>query len=78
MRKTRQVRSSVATVIPEVGVEDEPISPVSRDDTVTNRNPKATMSRAPNKFHRRFSCGARMIATSNTMTPPMTNFIDKS
>ncbi len=39
--KTRQVRSSVATVIPEIGFDDEPISPVSRDETVTNRNPKS-------------------------------------
>src|SRR5678809_1343752 len=49
-RKMMQVNSSVATVIPEIGFDDEPISPVRRDDTVTNRNPKATMSSAPSRF----------------------------
>ena len=39
--KIRQVSSSVATVIPEIGFDDEPISPVSREETVTNRNPKS-------------------------------------
>src|SRR5688572_31104543 len=29
IRKTRQVSSKVATVIPEIGFEDEPISPVN-------------------------------------------------
>ena len=38
-RKIRQVSSSVATVMPEIGFDDEPISPVSRDETVTNRKP---------------------------------------
>ena len=45
--KIRQVRSSVATVIPEIGFDDEPISPVSRDETVTNRNPQSTIMTAP-------------------------------
>src|SRR2546421_12652865 len=50
IRNTRHVRSSVATVIPEIGFEDEPISPVNRDDTVTNRKPNATISSAPTIF----------------------------
>src|SRR5262245_6393992 len=41
-RKIRQVRVRVATVMPEIGFDDEPISPVSRADTVTNRKPKTT------------------------------------
>src|SRR5215207_5906173 len=48
-KKIKQVKSKVATVIPEIGFDDEPISPVSRDDTVTNRKPKTTTSTAPNK-----------------------------
>ena len=44
---TRQVNSNVATVIPEIGFDDEPISPVSRDETVTNRKPKSTTRIAP-------------------------------
>src|SRR5262249_56018704 len=78
IRKTRHVRRSVATVIPEIGFDDDPISPVNRDDTVTNKNPKATIRRAPNKFPRRLSCGAIMIASSSAMMPPRTNFIERS
>ena len=50
MRKIRHVSSSVATVMPEIGFDEEPISPVSRDDTVTNRKPKTTISSAPSRF----------------------------
>src|ERR1043165_9507012 len=46
MRKTRQVSSSVATVMPEIGFDEEPTSPVRREETVTNRKPKATMRSA--------------------------------
>ena len=45
--KIRQVRSSVAIVIPEIGLDDEPITPVIRELTVTNRNPKRTIMPAP-------------------------------
>src|SRR5580704_11036622 len=47
MRKIRQVNASVATVIPEIGFDDEPISPVKRDETVTKRKPKISTSPAP-------------------------------
>ena len=42
-----QVSSSVAIVIPEIGFDEEPISPVIRELTVTNRNPKSTIKTAP-------------------------------
>ena len=38
--------SSVATVMPEIGFDDEPISPQIRDETVTKKNPKSMMSSA--------------------------------
>ena len=50
-KKTRQVRSSVATVMPEMGFDEEPISPVRRDETVTNKKPKAMIRTAPRTFH---------------------------
>ena len=34
--------SSVATVMPEIGFEDEPISPVMRLETVTKKKPKSS------------------------------------
>jgi len=40
----------VATVMPEMGFEEEPISPVSREETVTKQKPKSTMSSAPSRF----------------------------
>ena len=43
----KQVSRRVATVIPEMGFEEEPISPVNRDETVTNRNPNRTIMTAP-------------------------------
>src|SRR5438270_3361310 len=45
--KIRQVNSSVAMVIPEIGLDDEPITPVIRELTVTNKNPKSTISTPP-------------------------------
>ena len=49
-RNVRQVSSSVATVIPEIGFDEEPISPVNREETVTNRNPKSTISSAATRL----------------------------
>src|SRR4051812_27750456 len=46
-RKIKQVKRSVATVIPEIGFEDEPTSPVRREETVTNKKPKITIKIAP-------------------------------
>src|SRR5688572_33328264 len=46
-KNTRQVNNSVATVMPEIGFDDDPTSPVSRDETVTNRNPRMIISNAP-------------------------------
>ena len=77
-RKMRQVSNSVAIVMPEVGQEEEPTSPVRRDETVTKRNPKATMRTAPNKLKCRFNCGAIMMTMSKAMIPPMTHFIERS
>ena len=44
----------MATVIPEIGFDDDPTSPVSREETVTNRKPKATINMAPTMLPRRF------------------------
>src|ERR1044071_824120 len=78
IRNARHVRSNVATVIPEIGFEEDPTSPVSRDDTVTNRKPKAMIKIAPRILKRRFSCGTIMITAIKAMIPPNTNFIDRS
>ena len=33
--------------MPEIGFDDEPISPVRREETVTNRKPNSTIRIAP-------------------------------
>ena len=45
--KIRQVSRSVAIVMPEIGFDDEPITPVIRELTVTKRNPKNTTMMPP-------------------------------
>jgi hypothetical protein len=75
-RNTRQVSMRVAMVMPETGFEEEPISPVSREDTVTNSAPKITTISAPSRFM--CSEGASMIIASSTRMPMPTNFIDRS
>src|SRR5437868_1314119 len=47
VKKMSETISSVATVMPEIGFDDDPTSPVSRELTVTKRNPSTRMSTAP-------------------------------
>ena len=46
--KMRQVAISAAMVIPEMGLDEVPMMPTMRLDTVTKKNPKATIS-TPNR-----------------------------
>src|SRR5208337_3033858 len=75
-RNVRQVNNNVATVMPEIGLEDDPISPVNREETVTNKNPNTTINTAPNQFI--LMDGAAQIAATRARQPKATNFIDKS
>src|SRR5256885_11980056 len=43
----REVMSSVATVMPEMGFDELPTSPVRRELTVTKRKPRTSRSSAP-------------------------------
>src|ERR1043166_4504846 len=69
IRNTRHVSSNVATVMPEIGFEDDPISPVSLEETVTNKKPKATIRMAPSRLNCRPRCGTAMMMISSRMTP---------
>src|SRR5262249_10089603 len=75
-RKIRHVSSSVATVIPEIGFELDPISPVSRDDTVTNRNPNTTIKIAATNV--RCSDGVSVSAATRARLPSATKPISRS
>ena len=75
-RNISEVNSNVATVIPEIGFDDEPTSPVSRDETVTNKKPKMTISKAPKKPT--LSVGINEIAAISSSMPITTHFIEMS
>jgi hypothetical protein len=62
--------------MPEIGFDEEPTSPVRREDTVTKRKPSTTMRLAPT----RFMCSGRasMIAITSAMLPITTTFIERS
>ena len=45
------VMISVAIVMPEIGLDELPMSPVMRDDTVTKKNANTTIRKAATKFH---------------------------
>ena len=62
--------------MPEMGFDVEPISPVRREDTVTNMNPNTTISSAPGTFMCRD--GATVMATMIAMMPPSTHFNERS
>ena len=58
-------------VIPEIGFDDDPTSPVSRDETVTKRKPKIMISSAPARFI--WSDRKVSIRTTSPMIPPITH-----
>src|SRR5215471_15585713 len=70
--KIVHVRISVAIVMPEIGFDDDPMSPVMRDETVTKKKPKMTMSTAARKLPcvGIFGATARKIASASE--PPST------
>ena len=45
------MKSSVATVMPEMGLEEEPISPVSREETVTKRKAEGDDEQRAQQIH---------------------------
>ena len=79
-RKTRQVRRSVATVMPEMGFDEDPISPVSRDETVTKRKPNATIKRAPMAYVTggRGSYWAGMVTKGSFSVAPVSASVKKN
>ena len=62
--------------MPEMGFELDPTSPVNREETVTNRNPRTRISAAPSRFM--CNAGASVMAAIRTNTPPTTHFRERS
>src|SRR5437879_624363 len=79
-RNKKQVSMSVATVMPEMGLDDEPISPVKRDETVTKRKPNSTTRTAPKMAEPQLISSPRyqVRMTMSARQPKSTTFIDKS
>src|SRR5919201_4050685 len=71
-KKMSDVMSSVATVIPEIGFDELPTSPVSRELTVTKRKPRTRMRNEPSTLI--FSEGtSEQITTSASEPNPTTH-----
>src|SRR5688572_23435387 len=76
--KIVQVRISVAIVIPEIGLDDDPISPTMRDETVTKKKPKITTSTEATKLPCVGSRGASARNRARRRVPPSTSVIGMS
>src|SRR5262245_13134580 len=78
--KIKHVSARVATVMPEIGLDDEPISPVRRDETVTKRKPNANTKAAPRTAVQGLTSVIRIPAKamSRTKHPIVTTFSDIS
>src|SRR5579863_1243223 len=68
--KISEVAISVAIVIPEMGLEEEPIKPTMRDDTVTKKKPNTTIITAERKLVGMF--GIMDIKTTSATLPTNT------
>ena len=68
-RKISAVSSTVATVMPLMGLDEAPIWPVTRLATVTNRNAKNNASSAPVTP---IATGGTKAISSTSVTMPMT------
>ena len=67
--KMRHVPSSVAIVMPEIGFDEEPISPTMREDTATKKKPKTTMRTLTRSDHGKptgIACTNGIISASTT------------
>src|SRR5438128_2327505 len=80
-KKMMHVNSKVAMVMPEIGLEEEPISPVRREETVTNKKPKTRIIMAPMKPVNEMSrpmAGMHMSTITMPTLPTRTATIDMS
>ena len=69
---------SVAIVMPEIGFDDDPISPVMRDDTVTKKKPNTSSRNAARKLPCVGILGATARKSASSSDPPRTTTIGMS
>src|SRR4051794_38318829 len=70
--KIEQVRMRVAIVIPEIGLEEEPINPTIREETVTKKNPNTTTSSEASTLPWVGIRGATARKMASSTVPPRT------
>ena len=75
-RKMREVAMSVAIVIPDTGLEEEPIKPTMREATVTKKNPNTMTNRAESRFIG--ILGRKAISTIRAALPTSTHTSGRS
>ena len=63
-------------VIPEIGFAEDPICPVTREETVAKKNPKITIRTAPSRLTP--TCGSRVSTTARAIDPPTVSEIGRS
>src|SRR5215218_3035974 len=76
--KIVQVRIRVAIVMPEIGLDDDPISPTMRDETVTKKKPKITTRMDATKLPCVGSRGATARKRARSTVPTSTSVIGMS
>src|SRR6187397_795541 len=76
--KIVHVRIKVAMVMPEIGLDDEPISPVMRDATVTKKKPKMTIRIDARKLPFVGILGATARKMASASDPPRTTIMGMS
>src|SRR5258708_370658 len=73
-----ETMSSVATVIPEMGFDELPTSPVSRELTVTKRKPSTRMSSAPSRLILNDGTSAQMATSASEPAPTTQSGMSRS
>ena len=77
-KKIKDVIKSVATVMPEMGFEELPTSPVSRELTVTKRNPNIRISSAPSTLILKEGTSVQTITSPIDPTPTTQSGMSRS
>ena len=77
-KKMLETISKVATVMPEIGFEEEPTSPVSRELTVTKRKPRTSSRIAPSMLMRNDGTSVQTITSRNDPAPTTQSGMSRS
>src|SRR5262249_31419611 len=77
-KKMLETIRSVATVMPEIGFDELPTSPVSRELTVTKRKPRTSKSSAPRTLILNDGTSVQTITSPSDPTPTTQSGMSRS